>query len=150
METTQSSKTPVIIVCVLFVVLLLGYVFMSKNKTNTSVATPSPDTPLITESDTPVTDEKTAAVLISGTEFSFSQTNLTFSVGKPVTITFTNTGKMPHDFVIDEIAGAKTSIIKGGETTSVTFTPTTAGTFKFYCSVGNHRSQGMEGTVTVE
>jgi plastocyanin len=151
MENSQSSsKLPVMIVIILVLVLIGGYVLFNKNKTNTSVTTPAPSTALITDSNIPETNEKTTAISVSGTEFSFSPSTLTFQVGQPATVTFTNTGKMPHDFVVDEIPGAKTDIIKGGESTSITFTPTTAGTFKFYCSVGNHRAQGMEGTVTVQ
>lgn len=34
--------------------------------------------------------------------------------------------------------------------TSVTFVADTLGTFEYYCSVGNHRAQGMVGNLVVE
>jgi plastocyanin len=149
METSSKSNKGLIIAVIVVLLLIGGYVLLNKNKTNTSVTIPAPETPLITGSNSPSTTKTNTAISISGTEFSFSQPTLTFNVGQPVTVTFTNKGKMPHDFIIDEIPGAKTEIIKTGESTTITFTPTTAGTFKFYCGVGNHRAQGMEGTVTV-
>ena len=54
-----------------------------------------------------------------------------------------------HDFVIDEL-NVKSEITKGGNSTVVEFTPDTAGTFEFYCSVGQHRANGMVGKLIVE
>ena len=56
---------------------------------------------------------------------------------------------MMHDFVIDEL-NVKSEIIKSGETGEVEFTPDTIGEFEFYCSVGQHRANGMVGTLIVE
>lgn len=57
--------------------------------------------------------------------------------------------KMTHNFVVDEL-GVKTKTIKGGEEDVVEFTPDAAGTFEYYCSVGEHRAKGMKGTLIVE
>ncbi|MDO8658241.1 MAG: plastocyanin/azurin family copper-binding protein [Candidatus Levybacteria bacterium] len=39
-----------------------------------------------------------------------------------------------------------------GQTDTVEFTADTAGTFEYYCSVGNgyHKEQGMVGTLVIE
>jgi len=37
-----------------------------------------------------------------------------------------------------------------GTPTSVTFVADKTGTFEYYCSVGNHRAQGMVGKLIVE
>ncbi len=64
--------------------------------------------------------------------------------GDEVEITFTNSGF--HTIVIDEI-GLKAKIEDGGK---VTFkAPMKPGSYAFYCDVGNHRAQGMEGTLIV-
>jgi len=54
-----------------------------------------------------------------------------------------------HDWVIDEFDAA-TQKVSEGETTSVDFIATETGTFEYYCSVGNHRAQGMKGNFIVE
>lgn len=96
-----------------------------------------------TSNGTPAEDDFT----VSGFNFGFSPNNLTARKGDHVKITFTNTGGM-HDFKIDEFAVA-TPRIDTGQTAVVEFDATKAGTFQFYCSVGNHRAMGMWGTLTV-
>ncbi|MBB4935100.1 plastocyanin [Lipingzhangella halophila] len=61
-----------------------------------------------------------------------------------------NTGEMPHDLVIEEL-GDETVIEEtaGGESASGTV-ELEPGEYTIYCSIGNHRQQGMEQTVTVE
>ena len=61
-----------------------------------------------------------------------------------------NEGSATHDFVVErngqDVAATET-IDPGGRTTlTVDLEP---GEYVFYCSVGNHRAQGMEVTVTV-
>ncbi len=82
-------------------------------------------------------------------EFGYDQKTLTVAAGDTVTITLTNSGTMVHDWVVDEF-NARTKRIKNGETDSVTFVADKAGTYEFYCSVGNHRAQGMVGKLIVE
>jgi len=54
-----------------------------------------------------------------------------------------------HDWVVDEFDDAATEIVTTGCDT-IEFTADTAGSYDYYCSVGNHRAQGMEGMLTVE
>jgi nitrosocyanin len=93
--------------------------------------------------------EQSEAVTISGSEFKYEPATLSAKVGESVTVTYTNTGKYPHNFVIDEL-GVKSQTIKAGETATFTFTPSKAGTFSFYCSLPNHREKGMVGTLSVQ
>lgn len=86
---------------------------------------------------------------VEGSEFKFSPSTITLKKGEPVRLVFKNTGKMPHDFVVDELS-LRTKRITNGETDTVEFTPDKAGTFEFYCSVGKHRQMGMKGMLTVE
>lgn len=79
--------------------------------------------------------------------FYYKPDTLTAQVGKPVKFTLKSVDMM-HDFNIDEL-GVKSPIVKAGESYVIEFTPTKAGTFEFYCSVGQHRSKGQIGKITV-
>jgi plastocyanin len=80
--------------------------------------------------------------------FGYSQEEIRVNEGDTVTINLTNSGGY-HDWVVDEFDAATEKINGGGET-SVTFVADETGTFEYYCSVGNHREQGMVGTLIVE
>lgn len=85
-------------------------------------------------------------------EFFFEPNVITAKPGQTVTVNLTNeNGEMLHDFVIDELGVASEQITQGEET-SVTFTvPESAAgqEYEFYCSVGQHRANGMVGTLRV-
>jgi len=91
-------------------------------------------------------EENTQTVSMTSGNFFFEPTTINAEAGQEVQVTFSkNTGF--HTFVIDEID--INSQIEEGET--VTFTaPTEPGSYAFYCDVGDHRAQGMEGTLIVE
>ena len=81
-------------------------------------------------------------MFIELSEDSYSAGTYTFEV--------TNTGNMPHDFVVEQggndVAG--TEVLQPGQsaTLEVELAP---GDYVFYCSVGAHRAAGMEEAVTV-
>ncbi|KKS22075.1 MAG: Plastocyanin, partial [Candidatus Roizmanbacteria bacterium GW2011_GWC2_41_7] len=54
-----------------------------------------------------------------------------------------------HDFNLDEF-NVDGTVVKEGESTMVEFVADQAGDFEYYCSVGQHRANGMVGTLTVE
>ncbi|MFW7415570.1 cupredoxin domain-containing protein [Demequina sp. SO4-18] len=65
------------------------------------------------------------------------------------TFELTNDGDMQHDLVIEgQGVSGGTAIIGSGATDSFTV-DLEPGTYTLYCSVGTHRSQGMEFTFTV-
>lgn len=78
--------------------------------------------------------------------FSFSPNTINAKPGDKIKITFTkNIGF--HTFVIDEIEVKHA--IKQGE--SLIFTaPSTPGSYAFYCDVGSHKTNGMEGVLIVK
>ena len=80
--------------------------------------------------------------------YGYSMDEIRVQQGDTVTINLT-TSEGLHDWVVDEF-NAATAIISGDEEASVTFVADTPGTFEYYCSVGNHRAQGMVGTLIVE
>ena len=84
-----------------------------------------------------------------GGELAFEQDSLTAPAGS-VTFAFTNEANVPHDFKIEkdgeDVGG--TEVVTAGEAEATV--ELEAGDYTFYCSVGNHREQGMEGELTVE
>ena len=85
---------------------------------------------------------------IEGGSFYYKPNVLTVKAGESVKVVLTSADMM-HDFVI-EGTDIKTEIAKSGETVEVEFTMDEAGTYEFYCSVGEHRANGMVGTLIVE
>lgn len=81
----------------------------------------------------------------------FDKSELTAAAGE-VTITMDNPGGngMPHDVAIegDGVQEAGEVVQPGG--TSEVSADLQPGTYTFYCSVGQHRRAGMEGTLTVQ
>lgn len=94
-----------------------------------------------------MTDSQIQEFVVEGSSFKYAPNRIEVKKGQPVTIVFKNVGGF-HDWVIDEF-DASTSQIREGETETITFTPDKVGSFEYYCSVGNHRAQGMVGTLIV-
>lgn len=89
------------------------------------------------------------AIAVSGSEFKYEPSIISATVGQPVTVTYTNTGAYPHDFVIDELS-VQSPTIQPGQTETFSFTPDQVGDFSFYCSLPTHRDKGMVGTISVK
>ncbi len=109
----------------------------------TSTAAPtssSSSAPAQAESQTVSVDEGEMYIELS--EDSLSAGTYSFEV--------TNSGRMPHDFVVEQGGSdvAATEVLQPGEsaTLEVELAP---GDYVFYCSVGAHRAAGMEFPVTV-
>jgi nitrite reductase (NO-forming) len=76
---------------------------------------------------------------------------LTVRPGDTVEVTLVIGDTLMHDVVSPDV-GLQSEQITGTENSTVaTFTaPDEAGTYAYWCSVGNHRAQGMEGEIVVE
>lgn len=98
--------------------------------------------------DEPVEARLFREVNITGKNFAFSQTEIQVKKGDFVRINFKSTDGL-HDVTIDAF-NAKTDRVSTGNSSSVDFGADKAGTFEFYCSVGNHRQMGMIGKLIVE
>ena len=86
---------------------------------------------------------------ISGVNFAFDVEEMRVKKGDTVTVNFTSESGF-HDWVVDEFDAATAQVKDGEGTTSVTFVADQTGEFEYYCSVGQHRAQGMIGTLIVE
>lgn len=88
------------------------------------------------------------AVSLKAEDIKYDTTTMTAKVGQPVTVNIQNAGALEHSFVIDQF-GVKLEHIQAGQAATITFTPTTAGTYEYYCDVPGHKDAGMKGTLTV-
>jgi uncharacterized cupredoxin-like copper-binding protein len=109
---------------------------------------------------------------VTAKEFGFAPAQLTVTAGQPVELSFQNTGAVEHDWSVREIdlTGNPTATGEtgGGHMSDMhdapklhvaagpagqgklTFTPSKAGTYEFFCTVAGHKQAGMVGTLTVK
>ncbi len=115
----------------------------------------------------------TQSLRVTAKEFAFAPAQLTVTSAQPVELTLQNTGTVEHDWSVQEIelAGNPTAtqetggghmigdlhdapklhVAAGpGAQGKLTFTPSKAGTYEFFCSVVGHKEAGMVGTLTVK
>lgn len=86
---------------------------------------------------------------VAASEFTFTPSEIRVKQGDMVRVVLTNTGAMPHDWKVDEF-NAGTKVVAPGQSDTVEFIADQAGTFEYYCSVGQHRANGMVGKLIVE
>jgi plastocyanin len=79
----------------------------------------------------------------------FDKKTLSAKAGK-VTITMDNPSDVPHAIEIEGngVEAEGKTVGKGAK--SIASSDLKAGTYDFYCPVGNHRAEGMEGKLTVK
>jgi plastocyanin len=91
----------------------------------------------------------TQTIEVSSVDFSFELPEETFAAGT-YEITLTNDGDSTHDLVVERDGEDVAASEQIGPGESSTFEVTLEeGEYVFYCSVGNHRSMGMEVPVEV-
>ncbi len=160
-KKTSNNKAQFLIAGFLLLVAAIGgYFLLGNNKKQdamqmeqtaqpTQQAVPTAaETTMEDASGSAMSDIEGQDIVVEGGDFFFKPNEIRVKKGEKVTITLSNAGGF-HNLVIDEF-NVKTKIIKDGEEETVTFTPDKAGTFEFYCSVGNHRAMGMKGKLIVE
>lgn len=88
-----------------------------------------------------------ATLDMSAVEFDFEPADPTIDEDGPVTINLANEGELPHALTIEETDDS-TETIDGGQSTTLE-ADLDSGEYTIFCPVGDHREQGMEGTLTV-
>lgn len=87
-------------------------------------------------------------VELQAENFTYGEDEIRVNKDSVLTLKVTNASGT-HDLVIDEL-GIDTGIIAEGDFVEVTIPTDKVGEFSYYCSVGNHRAQGMEGTLIIQ
>lgn len=154
-EPAKKGTGMWVVLGIVGLVVVVGGVLMLKNsKTQTPSAVTQPETGAVFE---PTVIPTAGVVLeagvvreftVEGSPFKFVPNEMRVRKGDTVRVTFKNM-KGTHDFVIDEF-DVRTNQIGEGEEEEVEFVADKAGTFEYYCSVVNHRAQGMVGKLIVE
>lgn len=103
---------------------------------------------MTTDQDQVVTEGQVTRIPVEGNNFTFDVEEIEVKQGEKVIVAFTSNEGF-HDFVIDEL-GVNTGMVPSGQTVEVEIPTDKPGTYSFYCSVGEHRQQGMEGTLIIE
>jgi plastocyanin len=79
----------------------------------------------------------------------FTESKLTTTAGQ-VEIDFSNESQLPHAVEIEGNGVEETTEIVTGQDAPPLTVDLKPGTYDFYCPVGDHRAEGMEGTLTVK
>lgn len=142
----MKNSTILIGVIALIVLVGAGWVLASQiGKTNV-VPTQIVSEPNPTQSETQNTPTK--EFIIEGKPFEFNPKEIRVKKGDVVQITFKNNDGF-HNLTIEGLS-VQTKQISVGQTDTIKFKADQAGTFTFFCNVGTHRQQGMEGKLVVE
>jgi heme/copper-type cytochrome/quinol oxidase subunit 2 len=126
-----------------------------------NVPIPEQEAPPITSlPETPIpingeNDETAREIILVGGYYYFEDENgirnpdIRVNVGDRVRIVFESREGI-HDWVVDEIPGARTQLLQPQQSETIEFTPTQRGEYEYYCSYMDHRQMGMAGRFIVE
>lgn len=85
---------------------------------------------------------------IEGRPFEYNVKEIRVKKGATVRVNFASVEGL-HNWSVDEF-DVRTQQLPTGQSDTVEFVADKAGTFEYYCSVGNHRQMGMVGNLIVE
>jgi len=145
------------IILIVAVIIVSGVVFLNLEKIeeeNTLAETTLPIPNQIESENDAINNGSSSSPLVErkisvvGSNYAFNPKIIEVNQGEKVTITFQNAGGF-HDFQIEGY-GVGTEKINSGQEQSISFIADKTGSFVFYCSVGQHRAQGMVGTLIVK
>jgi len=132
-------------------IIFAGYVFIGNtDRQNSNIITGDA---IALSAENPYEEPALRIFVLRGENFKFSMNGIDNPIikvkkGDRVRIEFSSTSGT-HDWFIDEFLAA-TERVNIGEITSVEFIADKKGTFEYYCSVGQHRANGMKGSLVVE
>lgn len=85
---------------------------------------------------------------VTGTNFAFVPAEIKVKKGDKIKIILKNDAGF-HNLLIDKF-NVKTANIGAGKTDTIEFIADQAGSFEYYCGIGNHRAMGMKGNLIVQ
>lgn len=95
------------------------------------------------------TGDSRETIAVSETEFRLEPATVTLDEAGTYTFRAVNDGAIDHALEVEgEGVEEETDTIGPGESAELTV-ELTAGTYELYCPIGNHREQGMDGSIEV-
>ena len=88
-------------------------------------------------------------ITIKMSEYMYSPAVVTIDSGDSYNLKLKNFGFTNHNFVIDELDIYSTTVSPGKEEV-ISITVDEPGEYTFYCSISDHRDNGMEGVLIVK
>ena len=104
------------------------------------------------ESDESASGNVLQTIRISEKEFSLNPNTVTLSQPGTYEFEVTNDGQITHALEIEESgdgAEAESGDIGTGESKTLRFTFSAEGSYEMYCPIGDHKDEGMRGTIVV-
>jgi uncharacterized cupredoxin-like copper-binding protein len=83
-------------------------------------------------------------------DLKFEPGDLTVVAGRPVRLTATNGGALPHDLTIKGLDKPMQLLVQPGKSAELEFMPSKAGTYEFACTQPGHSEAGMVGKLVVK
>jgi P-type Cu+ transporter len=87
-------------------------------------------------------------VSVTAVDIAFSGPPIDITSGGLVVVTFTNTGQVFHDWMVDGLANVD-AVARPGETQTITFIAPAPGRYTYRCTEPGHADAGMVGVMTV-
>jgi plastocyanin len=93
-----------------------------------------------------------APIAVTAKEYSFDPQTIIVAAGGPHRLELTNAGAQAHDLQVRDKDGQSFggTPVFGPNQTKTTILRLSPGEYEFFCSVGDHESLGMKGTLTVK
>jgi uncharacterized cupredoxin-like copper-binding protein len=118
------------------------------------VGGPAVAAPAAAQAQAPVTAQAPAEITVVATDLKFTPPTIQAKVGQTVKIVLQNKGMIEHDIAFptlkaDKPASGLKVLAKPGQSATLEFTPTAAGTLEYICTIPGHKEAGMKGTINV-
>lgn len=146
-DATKKNNSVIGIVLVVVVLLAVGGFFFLNNQKSTNTNSSAPQVEAENTQSSTAPSGPVKEFTVDGSNYEFSPTKIEVNKGDTVKITFKDDDGM-HNLVVDGY-NVKTNIIKGGSEDTIQFVADKSGTFEYYCSVANHKEEGMVGSLIV-
>jgi plastocyanin len=153
----SMQRAPMLAISAVILLAIAGLVvYLSNTKTTPqtevsvqpAATAQATSTPEAMESTSGAMTSSVKEITVTASSFKFDPSTIKVKQGDTVKLTYKNFGGM-HDWVVDEFS-ARTKVLQSGQQETIEFVADKAGTYEYYCSVGNHRAMGMKGQLIVE
>lgn len=138
----------IITLIVVIFIIAAGIFILTKNSSTVNAPAQDRELDTTTSNASLIETGEVKEFTMTATNFKYSLEEIKVNQGDTVIINLVVEEGF-HDWKIDEFKAATAQYKAGGKET-IQFVANQAGTFEYYCSVGEHRALGMVGNLIVE